>query len=159
SFDTFTADLTDQQIKDFFAMPNPRSLALGLLGTATTCIVYDLERVPVCAAAIARETHVSDLAQGEQTKIQLSFVYSDGFGREAQTKLQAEPGPLDLGAPDSPRLDPRWVGTGTKVYNNKGKPVRQFEPFFSPSHTFGIEQHGVSSTLFYDPVERVVATL
>jgi hypothetical protein len=51
------------------------------------------------------------------------------------------------------------VGTGAKVYNNKGKPVRQYEPFFSPTHKFGIEQWGVSSTLFYDPVERVVATL
>ena len=56
-------------------------------------------------------------------------------------------------------LNPRWVGTGAKVYNNKGKPVRQFEPFFSSTPGFGIEKQGVSSTLFYDPVERVVATL
>src|SRR4029450_11648456 len=54
---------------------------------------------------------------------------------------------------------PRWVGSGTMVYNNKGKPVRQFEPFFSRVHEFGLEQHGISTTLFYDPVERVVATL
>ena len=31
--------------------------------------------------------------------------------------------------------------------------------FFSATPHFGIEQQGVSSTLFYDPVERVVATL
>ena len=159
SFDTFTVNLTAQEIKDFFDAPNPRSLAIDHLGTATTRIIYDLERVPVCAASIARETHVSDLAQGEATQVQLSFVYSDGFGREAQTKIQAEPGPLDPGDPDSSNLDPRWVGTGAKIYNNKGKPVKQYEPFFSPAHTFGIEQHGVSSTLFYDPIERVVATL
>ena len=91
--------------------------------------------------------------------MQLSFVYSDGFGREAQTKIQAEPGPLDPNDPASPLLNPRWVGTGAKIYNNKGKPVRQYEPFFSPTHAYGIEQHGVSSTLFYDPAERVVATL
>ena len=29
---------------------------------------------------------------GEQTKIQISFSYSDGFGREIQKKIQAEPG-------------------------------------------------------------------
>src|SRR5699024_3191150 len=46
-----------------------------------------------------------------------------------------------------------------KVYNNKGKPIRQYEPFFSPTPAFSIEQWGVSSTLFYDPIERVVATL
>ena len=158
SFANFNADLTQAEIKAFFAADNPRSLAIQHLGTATTRIIYDLEQVPVCAAAIARETHVSDLAGG-QTRVQLSFVYSDGFGREAQTKVQAEPGPRDPAVANSPMLGPRWVGTGAKVYNNKGKPVRQYEPFFSPTHHFGIEQWGVSSTLFYDPVERVVATL
>ena len=158
SFANFNADLTQDEIKAFFAADNPRSLAIQHLGTATTRIIYDLEQIPVCAAAIARETHVSDLAGG-QTRVQLSFVYSDGFGREAQTKVQAEPGPRDPAVANSPILDPRWVGTGAKVYNNKGKPVRQYEPFFSPTHHFGIEQWGVSSTLFYDPVERVVATL
>nr|WP_233718497.1 toxin TcdB middle/C-terminal domain-containing protein [Nostoc mirabile] len=158
SFNQFNADLSAEEIKAFFEADNPRSLAIQNLGTATTRIIYDLDRVPVCAAAIARETHVSDLAGG-QTKVQLSFVYSDGFGREAQTKVQAEPGSRDPSVPNSPILDPRWVGTGAKVYNNKGKPVRQYEPFFSPTHHFGIEKWGVSSTLFYDPVERVVATL
>jgi RHS repeat-associated protein len=158
-FDDFVADLTSTQIKDFFDSANPRPLAVTHLGSATTRIVYDLERVPVCAAAIARETHVSDLAAGQVSEVQLHFAYSDGFGREAQTKVQAEPGPLDLNDPQSPMLNPRWVGTGAKVYNNKGKPVRQFEPFFSATPGFGIEQHGVSSTLFYDPMERVVATL
>ena len=61
--------------------------------------------------------------------------------------------------PASPIADPRWVGTGEKVYNNKGKPIRQYEPFFSATPQFSIEKWGVSSTLFYDPVERVVATL
>ena len=159
SFDTFAAHLTPAQIAAYFDALNPRPLAVAHLGTATTRIIYDFDRVPACAASIARETHVSDLAQEEQTKVQLTFVYSDGFGREAQTKIQAEPGPVDPNNPASPMLDPRWVGTGAKIYNNKGKPVRQYEPFFSPTHHFGIEQHGVSSTLFYDPVERAVATL
>jgi RHS repeat-associated protein len=158
SFANFNADLTAAEIKAFFDAANPRSLAIQHLGTATTRIIYDLERTPVCAVAIARETHASDLGGG-QTKVQLSFVYSDGFGREAQTKVQAEPGSIDPIVPNSPIRDPRWVGTGAKVYNNKGKPVRQFEPFFSPTHKFGIEKWGVSSTLFYDPIERVVATL
>ena len=159
SFDAFAPDLTPAQIKDFFDSHDPRALALAYLGTATTRILYDLERAPVCAASIARETHVSALAPGQQTKVQLHFVYSDGFGREAQTKIQAEPGPLDLSDPKSPIANPRWVGTGEKVYNNKGKPIRQYEPFFSATPQFSIEKWGVSSTLFYDPLERVVATL
>jgi len=149
SFASFITDLTPEQVQEFFDAPDPRPLAVLHLGTATTRILYDLDRLPACAATIARETHVRDLAPGGQTKVQLKFVYSDGFGREAQIKAQAEPGPLG----------PRWVGTGTKIYNNKGKAVRQYEPFFSLSHHFGIEQHGVSSTLFYDPAGRVAATL
>ncbi len=159
TFANFKADLTDDEIKAFFDANDPHLLAAQHLGTATTRIIYDLDHTPVCAASIVCETHVSDLETGQQSKVQLSFVYSDGFGREAQTKVQAEPGPLDPNLPNSPILDPRWVGTGATIYNNKGKPVRQYEPFFSPTHKFGIEKHGVSSTLFYDPVERVVATL
>jgi len=159
SFATFTTDLTPQQIKDFFDSTDPRALARDHLGTATTRILYDLARVPVCATSIARETHVSDLTPGTPTKVQLHFVYSDGFGRDAQTKVQAEPGPLDLADPNSPIANPRWVGTGEKIYNNKGKHVRQYEPFFSATPQFAIEKWGVSSTLFYDPAERVVATL
>src|SRR5207253_2899327 len=34
-----------------------------------------------------------------------------------------------------------------------------YEPFFATGPQFGVEQHGVSSTLFYDALERVVATL
>jgi RHS repeat-associated protein len=158
-FGSFTTDLTPQEVKDYFDAANPRPLAIAHLGTATTRIIYDLERVPACAATIARETHVSDLGPGGQTKVQLNFVYSDGFGREAQMKTQAEPGPLNPNDPASPVLDPRWVGAGAKIYNNKGKPVRQYEPFFSSTHQFGIERHGVSSTLFYDPAGRVIATL
>jgi RHS repeat-associated protein len=159
SFDSFVTDLSPAQIGAFFDATDPRALAISYLGTATTRIVYDLDRAPVCAATIARETHVSALASGQQTQVQMHFVYSDGFGREAQTKVPAEPGPLDLSDPNSPVQDPRWIGTGAKVYNNKGKPVRQYEPFFSATPQFSIEKWGVSTTLFYDSAERVVATL
>ena len=56
------------------------------------------------------------------------------------------------------------MGSGWTIFNNKGKPVRQYEPFFSQlaekrhRFEFGV-QAGVSAILFYDPVERVIATL
>ena len=107
---------------------------------------------------LARETHAADLSPGARTKIQLSFSYSDGFGREIQKKIQAEPGPLDERR--RPIVSPRWVGSGWTIFNNKGKPVRQYEPFFTATHRFEFDVRiGVSPVLFYDPVERVVATL
>jgi len=159
SFDRFVTDLTPSQLKAFFDAGDPYALAAEHLGTATTRILYDFDRIPMCAASIAREAHVSDLAPGKRSRVQLHFVYFDGFGREAQTKIQAEPGPLNPVDLASPVANPRWVGSGAKIYNNKGKPVREYEPFFSPTPHFGIEKWGVSNTLFYDPVLRVVAKL
>jgi hypothetical protein len=125
SFASFTADLALQNIKAFFDAQNPRALAIQHLGTATMRIVYDLERIPVCAAAIARETHVGDLGAGEDTKVHLSFVYSDGFGREAQTKIPAERGPLD------PLLNLRnlfgsWLLTGIWSFDLRGRVIGQY---------------------------------
>jgi len=57
-------------------------------------------------------------------------------------------------------VNPRWAGNGWTIFNNKGKPVRQYEPFFDDTHDFRFgHQVGVSPILFYDPAERVVATL
>jgi hypothetical protein len=103
----------------------------------------------VFSAIVSRETHVSDTA--EPSNVQISFIYSDGFGHEIQTKAGAE-------ADSAGRT--RWVGTGWTVFNNKGKPVRKYEPFFTNTHNFEFDNKaGVSSILFYDPPGRVVATL
>jgi RHS repeat-associated protein len=161
----FTPDLDEATVLAHLSDPlaNPHAILQG----ATTRLVYDLfayygtkdqpDPQPAVAYAMARETHQADLTTGVQTKIQHSFVYSDGFGREIQKKIQAEPGPVVSGGPD---VTPRWVGTGWTIFNNKGKAVRQFEPFFSPTHgfEFGV-QVGVSPIPFYDPLQRVVATL
>lgn len=179
--DAFRADLTQAEIDEFLTSPKGRAAA-SLLDKATTRIIYDLtaytrepdleKKPPAFAATIARETHFSDPIE---SKIQASFSYSDGFGREIQKKIQAEPGPahvrdqatglIILGADGQPemtqdKISPRWVGSGWTVFNNKGKPVRQYEPFFTDTHRFEFDVHtGVSPVLFYDPVERVVATL
>jgi len=161
----FVADLTEAVLLDHLS--NPLAAPQAILGRATTRLVYDLfayqrsKNLPDPQSAVvytmARETHDADLDLGQQTKVQHSFSYSDGFGREIQKKIQAEPGPLVAGGPVA---NPRWVGSGWTIFNNKGKPVRQYEPFFSATHRFefGV-QVGVSPILFYDPVERVVATL
>src|SRR5205823_19228 len=128
---------------------------------------------PAFAATLARETHFHDTG-GPQSKIQVSFSYSDGFGREIQKEIQAElgrvperdaNGKIIVGTDGQPEMtandvSPRWVGSGWTVFNNKGKPVRQYEPFFTDSHRFEFDiKIGVSPVLFYDPVERVIATL
>ena len=184
----FVADLTSADLGTFIAQPrrpspDPREsevteIVRDLLKSATTRIVYDLDRFqrlgePPFAATIARETHFHDVG-GVNSKVQVSFSYSDGFGRENQKKIQAESGPVPqrdangkiiVGPDGQPVMtpndvSPRWIGSGWTVFNNKGKPVRQYEPFFSDTHQFELDVRiGVSPVLFYDPVERVVATL
>ncbi|MFD0816783.1 SpvB/TcaC N-terminal domain-containing protein [Micromonospora zhanjiangensis] len=183
SLDGFAADLTQAAIDRFLAEPKGLTAA-ALLAGATTRMVYDLaaywrepdpaRKPPAVAATIARETHLSDLQPDQRSKIQVSLSYSDGFGREIQKKIQAEPGPAPrrdgdgavvLGPDGHPVLtpddvSPRWVGSGWTVFNNKGKPVRQYEPFFTDTHRYEFAVRiGVSPVLCYDPVERVVATL
>ena len=175
SFVQFTVDLQQSDIDGFINIANPLTPAPGLLGTATTRIIYDLERFsetqaanpadptqwkPIFSATIVRETHVGDVSAGQQAEVQVSFSYSDGLGREIQKKVQAEAGPLDLTDPKAPVVDPRWVGSGWTILDNKAKPVRQYEPFFTATHDFEFANKvGVTPTLFYDPLERVVVTL
>ncbi len=170
SIANLATDLTQVQIDSFHDAADPHTVATNLLQNATTRIIYDLDRfqrsqranphdptkwLPPYAATLARETHANDQLPLHGLKIQISFSYSDGFGREIQKKIQAEP--EKVGGVAGP---PRWVGSGWAIFNNKGKPVRQFEPFFSATHhfEFGVIA-GVSPVLFYDPAERVIATL
>ena len=178
----FEADLTEAVILDHLS--NPLAAPQAILGQASTRQVYDLfayyrtqglaDPLPICSYALARETHSADLVPAGGLKIQHSFSYSDGFGREMQKKIQAEPGPVPvrdvngdivIGVDGRPvmtenAVSPRWVGSEWVVFNNKGKPVRQYEPFFTDTHRFEFDVRiGVSPVLFYDPIGRVVATL
>lgn len=172
---TFIANLTRHQINTFEDDPLGQS-AYDLLGTTSSRIINDVHRFyhsqqqypnepskwqASFASTIVRETHVSDLPVSGEFKIQVAFSYSDGFGREIQKKIQAEQGPVEgLGN----NINSRWVGSGWTIFNNKGKPVRQYEAYFStlPDHRHRFEfarTEGVSPILFYDPLQRVVATI
>lgn len=154
----------DAEVAAFFGDPLPHVKAL--LGEATVRFVYDLDAFqatrasaspqPVAVATLARETHAR-APGGAASRVQVTLTYFDGFGRELQKKARAESGPLSAGWA---AIDPRWLGSGWVVLNNKGKPVRRYEPFFSAEHRFEFARsEGVATTLFYDPVDRVVATL
>ena len=62
----------------------------------------------------------------------------------------------------TPRPNVRWVGTGRTVLDNKGNPVKKYEPFFDSSPAFNDEQElvewGVTPILRYDPLGRLIRT-
>ena len=113
SFDSFTVDLTPQQIADSFDATDPRPLAVAHLGTATTRILYDLDRVPACAASIARETHVSDLAgrPADQGATELRLLRrlwprdpEEDPGRAGPCPARDAAGDIILGADGQPQM-------------------------------------------------------
>lgn len=138
-----------------------------MLGSATTRFLYHFgEEIqngatvwaarPAGACAIQREIHASQPG-GAASPLQLALECSDGAGNVLMKKVQAEPDP-ELARTD-PNAPLRWIVNGLTVLNNKGKPVKQYEPAFSA--TFGCElpqANGVTPILYYDAPGRLIRT-
>jgi RHS repeat-associated protein len=164
-------DLAQADIDAFLA--DPLGQGAALLKDATSRFVYDLDQVPAVSATIQRETHAAvAAAAGTPSRLRYQFEYSDGLGRVAMTKAEAEPGKA-LECAVSPggtftvtQVDtggsPRWVGSGRTVRNNKGDPVMKYEPYFSVTADYEdapeLVETGVTPVLSYDPLGRVVRT-
>jgi RHS repeat-associated protein len=146
------------------------------LADPTTRLAYDLDRwrrsggtQPAFVHTLAREQHGPANPRWQET-----YSYSDGAGHEVMKKVQAEPGPVPVldaaghlvrnadGTPATRLEAQRWVGTGRTVLDNKGNPVKQYEPFFSATFEYEDEQElvewGVTPILHYDPLGRLVRT-
>ncbi|KLU89105.1 hypothetical protein MAPG_08081 [Magnaporthiopsis poae ATCC 64411] len=164
NLDGFVSDLSQDEIRAFFANPSQQAAA-DLLGNATSRVIYDYQRyrndpsraVPVFSAAMTRETHSSEPTPSTGLKVRIKLTYSDGFGRPVQVKDYTKPGPV---VEKGPTVSSRWVGSGWTIYNNKGQPVRQYENFFDDTHDFRFNmKQGVSPIVMYDPVGRKAAIL
>ncbi|RYD38426.1 MAG: toxin, partial [Verrucomicrobiaceae bacterium] len=137
------------------------------LADPTTRMEYELfnwmnNRQPNYVHTFAREKHGA-----ANPRWQESYAYSNGSGGVAMAKAQAHPGKAFKVNPDGTKAevdaDPRWVGNGRTILNNKGKPVKQYEPFFSTTHEYENEKTlreiGVTPVLYYDSVGRNIRTL
>ena len=163
----FVADLSSAQGNAFFA--DPAGSGAALLQHASSRFVYRFDVVPAVAARIDRETHH---AGDGLPRLRYSFEYTDGHGGVAMKKAQAEPGMAKTvvlngdgtyavaEVDTTPAL--RWIGSGRTVVNNKGKPVMQYEPYFSVTHAYEtapeLVESGVTPVTHYDPVDRVIRT-
>ncbi|WP_374698698.1 SpvB/TcaC N-terminal domain-containing protein [Wolbachia endosymbiont (group B) of Limnophora tigrina] len=120
------------------------------LQNATSFFYYDLDSwrkngQPVHVINLQRETHVSE---GSSTRIRRIITHIDGFGRNLETKMLTNAETRE------------WIASGRVVYNNKGTEVKKYEPFYSNSPFYDLEEsvrnQGVSDTLYYDPLLRNV---
>lgn len=118
---------------------------------------------PVWAQVDTREQHGDPSSAWQRSR-----VYTDGLGRVAMTKSQAEPGlAWTLDADGQPvqvdtSPEPRWIGSGRTVYNNKALPVESYEPYFSTTAAYesadALVEQGVTPLLRYDPLGRLIRT-
>jgi hypothetical protein len=146
------------------------------LADPTIRVEYDVLRYvktrgaqPAFVHTLAREKHGAG-----NTRWQESYAYTDGSGRTIMQKVQAAPGEAPARGPDGQLLRDadgslstrftahRWIGTGRTVVDNKGNPVKQYEPFFSDTFAYETEQElvegGVTPILRYDPLGRLIRT-
>ncbi|MEX2961168.1 SpvB/TcaC N-terminal domain-containing protein [Microbulbifer sp. TYP-18] len=134
------------------------------LDDPTATVSYDSfawqdRQEPTHTVSRTREQHGDPQARWQE-----SHSYFDGSGRTVLTKSQAPAGPaLHLGADGAVaeiHADPRWIGTGRVVLNNKGMPVRGYEPYFSTTEAYederALRERGAPTTTFYDPIGRAL---
>lgn len=116
-----------------------------------------------------RETDYFDSQQsGQVVKWQTSYTYVSGDGKAAMQKIQAEPGIALQENEDgtvtetdtTPQI--RWIGNGRVIFNNKGNPVKQYEPYFSVNADYEdaklLVERGVTPILHYDSMGRLIRT-
>ena len=179
---SYTSTIEQNAIDAFFATAISTDLITrgkALLQHASTRFLYDLDEYrntgkPAVVVSITREEHFQ---KNNASPIQLSFEYSNGLGKTIMKKVQAEPGLAkkvtidpggntysvtieDTSLPDPKQL--RWIGSGRTILNNKGNPVKQYEPYFSTTHHYEDQKElvetGVTPLMYYDPVGRLVRT-
>jgi RHS repeat-associated protein len=160
-------DLTIDERTTFFTVDEyDETQARAWLGRATSRFLYHFGEAfaedgsltygnhPACVCGILRERHVNQLSEGEESPLQAAFEYSDGMGRVLVNKSMAEPDPETEGDLI------RWLASGKTILNNKGKPVKQYEPYFSDGGQRFEEplETGVTPVMYYDALGRLVRT-
>lgn len=154
-----------------------------------TRMTYDLRafaerRGPVSVRTVRRAHYDTDtdVPPGQLDDVIVSVQYTDGFGRLLQTRAQAEDtlfGDAAYGGGVIPAGDLTPVGdttgrtrapadpdnvvvSGWQVYDNKGRVVRKYEPFYATGFAYAPPldaQLGQQVRLFHDPLGRVVRIL
>lgn len=134
---------------------------------------------PISVRTIKRVHHVNDIDVSQPARDETieSYEYSDGFGRLLQTRTQAEEVIFDsvgvdadqslpvgdaVGQQQSANDPPRVVVSGWQVYDNKGRIVEQYEPFFADGWDYAPPtdvQRGQKVSRYYDPRGQVIRTV
>lgn len=157
-------------------IPKDADAALALVAplAVAQCLVYvtdswmceGMEKLPPHVVTLVTDRYDSDSAQ----QIRQQVTFCDGFGRllqaasrqtDGEAWQRADNGSLVTGpdgAPVTVATISRWAVSGRTEYNNKGQPVRTYQPYFLNSWKYvnddSARQDLYADIHFYDPVGR-----
>lgn len=140
------------------------------LGNTQSYFYYDpfawqKRQEPVVGLSLMAEQYPN---ASNPSRIQIHLSYNDGFGRTLCSKAKVEPGDAFLYDPLTHQVregytHDRWLTTGRVAYNNKGNPVKQYEPYYinTPAYLSNpiLDTFGVTAILYYDSLDRVTHTI
>ncbi|OUC11784.1 MAG: hypothetical protein B0A82_26750 [Alkalinema sp. CACIAM 70d] len=144
-------------------------------------------RVPIFVRTMRHIHHdtETDIPQPKRDETIELRDYSDGFGRLLQTRTQGETvrfgdavfgggesvlpadqaagsGAAVLGIENLDAAQPNVVVSGWQIYDNKGRVVEKYEPFFCTGWEYAPpvdRELGQKVTMFYDPRGQVIRTV
>ncbi|RFS26712.1 hypothetical protein DVR12_02685 [Chitinophaga silvatica] len=142
---TFNAVLKDQS---YFLQGASSYFFYNLAGTQNS-------DQPVSAINLTRENyyHQNNITVTD-TPNQAIITYNDGLLRQIETRTKAT---------DVPLTADKWLSSGRKVYNNKGKECESYIPFFATIPDYQTQDEITSlykvpppTLTHYDPLERII---
>jgi RHS repeat-associated protein len=146
-------------------------------------LAFEERGQPVSVRSTRRIHHDTQtgIPPDERDEVLISVEYSDGFGRSLQTRAQAEDVlfgdshfggqviPADQATPvgetagrsRGPADPDNVIVSGWQTYDNKGRVVEKYEPFFATGYDFGPPmdtQLGHKAVIVYDPRGHAIRT-
>lgn len=164
-----------------FTLPQTADAALALKASLSVhqCMVYVTDswqhkganRQPPHAVTLTTDRYDDDPEQ----QIRQQVVFSDGFGRVLQTAVRRAAGPAwqrndngslkvtPEGQPEEVNTEFRWAVSGRTEYDNKGQPVRTYQPYFLNDWRYvsddSARQDLYADTHYYDPTGREIQVI
>lgn len=161
---------------DAFSIPGTVTAMLSLSPPlpVAQCILYvtdswmrpGRERIPPHTITLFTDYYDGDPRQ----QVRQQVVFSDGFGRILQTSIRyadgeawqrTEDGRLLTGSDNTPQVTLtsfRWAVSGKTEFDNKGQPVRTYQPYFLDSWKYVSDASSrpnlYADTHYYDPTGR-----
>lgn len=139
------------------AEENTKKLLAALLET--------VPRIPCHAATFTADNYPN----AAKVQIRIQLAYSDVLGRVLQVKQLVSPGKsyianaqAELSVENDKLLEKeveqRWAVSGRVEYNNKGLPVRKYQPYFIDTYRYiqgaSLRQYAFYDSAFYDALGR-----